>query len=120
MTGVCVSRAADIKDGLRATGYGLRSENTRTGYRLQATGDRRRPERRRPAIDSRATKARTTQTDNVTTRCTYCSAHYAELDGGLRRHYASRMTTDQELERLAVRVGAHLMDAERRIVTAES
>jgi nicotinamide-nucleotide amidase len=30
------------------------------------------------------------------------------------------MTTDQDLERLAVRVGAHLMDGERRIVTAES
>jgi len=30
------------------------------------------------------------------------------------------MATDQELERLAVRVGAHLMDGERRVVTAES
>ena len=30
------------------------------------------------------------------------------------------MTTDAELQRLAVKVGAHLLDAERRLVTAES
>lgn len=30
------------------------------------------------------------------------------------------MNTDAELERLAVKVGAHLLDSERRLVTAES
>lgn len=30
------------------------------------------------------------------------------------------MTSDTELQRLAVKVGAHLLDAERRLVTAES
>lgn len=30
------------------------------------------------------------------------------------------MITDTELERLAIKVGAHLLDAERRLVTAES
>lgn len=30
------------------------------------------------------------------------------------------MTTDSELQRLATKIGAHLLDAERRLVTAES
>lgn len=30
------------------------------------------------------------------------------------------MTTDTELQRLAIQVGAHLLDSERRLVTAES
>jgi nicotinamide-nucleotide amidase len=45
---------------------------------------------------------------------------YAQLDAREDRNYCSHMMDDAELQRLATRVGAHLMDAERRLVTAES
>ena len=47
---------------------------------------------------------------------------YAQLDAGAERIYPSFMSlsSDTELQRLATRVGAHLLDTERRLVTAES
>lgn len=49
---------------------------------------------------------------------------YAQLDAGGERTYPSfpmsDVNDDNELQRLASRVGAHLLDAERRLVTAES
>src|SRR5215510_3517508 len=51
--------------------------------------------------------------------CPPTSAH-AQLDESGGWFYASGMTTDAELSRLAIRVGAFLLESERRVVTAES
>lgn len=49
---------------------------------------------------------------------------YAQLDVGVEQTYPlfpmSDANDDDQLQRLASRVGAHLLDAERRLVTAES
>jgi nicotinamide-nucleotide amidase len=42
------------------------------------------------------------------------------LDARASRSYACAMNTDADLLRLAIRVGAHLRDSERRLVSAES
>jgi nicotinamide-nucleotide amidase len=45
---------------------------------------------------------------------------HAQLDVAVSAHYWILMTNDAEIARLAARVGACLLDGERRVVTAES
>lgn len=47
-------------------------------------------------------------------------SRHSRLDASACERYTARMITDDELASLATRVGAHLRETERRVVTAES